>query len=228
MTAIGRRIAVAALALPFAACTKQGGETAADSAAPPADSAATATPSVSPAPPAPATDSAKPAPNASAPSAAPRDSVKPSAPTPTPTPTATPSETVLTGRVMTGGLAAEPVTQLRVEGAKPTTLTGPLEPELRRLSAATVLVAGAPGAATPNATFAVSRYEVISINGSKPLVGSIVSRGADALLASGADTLRLVSPPAELRTKVGAKVWIIGRRSSNDLAVQTFGVIREP
>ena len=156
------------------------------------------------------------------------DSVRTPTATPAPTPTPTPSDAVLTGRIVAGGLATEPVTSLAVEGGKPTTLVGPLEPELRRLGGATVWVAGAPGTGAPNATFSVSRYEIVSINGARPAVGSLIARDGSTWLATDRDTLKLASPPADLRAKVGAKVWIVGRRAGTELTPQTFGVIREP
>ena len=151
-------------------------------------------------------------------------------PTPAPArgPTATPSETVLTGKVVAGGVAAQPVTSLQVAGGKPTTLVGPLEQELRTLGGATVWVAGAPGAGAPNASFAVSRYEIVSIDGAKPVVGSLVARSGGTWLAGERDTVKLASVPAALDGKTGAKVWIVGRRTGAELTPQTFGVIREP
>ena len=153
----------------------------------------------------------------------------PPAPTPARTePTPTPSETVLTGKVVAGGVAAQPLTSLQVEGGKPTTLVGPLEQELRTLGGATVWVAGAPGAGAPNASFAVTRYEIVSIDGAKPLVGSLVARDGGTWLAAERDTVKLASVPAALDGKTGAKVWIVGRRTGAELTPQTFGVIREP
>lgn len=149
-------------------------------------------------------------------------------PTPSPAPTVTPSETVLTGRVVAGGVAAQPVTSLQVEGGKPMLLVGPLEQELRTLGGATVWVAGTPGAVAPNASFAVSRYEIVSIDGVKPLVGSLVARNGGTWLATERDTVKLALVPAALDGKTGAKVWIVGRRSGTELTPQTFGVIREP
>jgi hypothetical protein len=133
---------------------------------------------------------------------------------------------VLTGKVVAGGVAAQPVTSLQVEGGRPTTLTGPLEPELRRLGGATVWVAGAPGGGTPNASFTVSRYEIVSIDGAKPLVGSLMTRGGATWLAAERDTIKLVAATPELTAKVGAKVWIVGRRAGAELTPQSFGVIR--
>ena len=148
-------------------------------------------------------------------------------PATTATPRATPSETVLTGKVVAGGLAAAPTTSLAIEGGTPTTLTGPLEPELRRLGGATVWVTGTP-VAGPNATFSVTRYEIVSIDGAKPLVGRVVSREGATWLATERDTVKLLSAPSELTTRAGAKVWVVGRRAGRDLTTQSYGVIREP
>jgi len=148
--------------------------------------------------------------------------------TTSPSPVATPSETVLTGKVAAVGLAMSPVTSLEVEGARATTLIGPLEPELRRLGGATVWVAGAPVAGPPNATFSVSRYEILSIDGARPLVGQLVTRDGAPWLVTDRDTVKLAKAPAELAAKSGAKVWVIGRRSGTELTTQTYGVIRDP
>jgi hypothetical protein len=136
-----------------------------------------------------------------------------------------PSETVLTGKLVAGGLAANPVTSLSVEGGNPTTLLGPLEPELRRLGGATVWVSGAPA---PNASFAVTRYEIVSMDGAKPVVGVVSVRNGGVWLIGDVNTVKLATVPAQLAAKAGAKVWIVGRRSGTELAVQSFGVIKEP
>ncbi len=143
-------------------------------------------------------------------------------------PVATASETVLTGKIAAVGLAMSPVTSLEIEGAKATTLVGPLEPELRRLGGATVWVAGSPVSGPPNATFTVSRYEILSIDGAKPLVGRLTMRDGAPWLVTDRDTVKLAKAPAELMAKSGAKVWVIGRRSGTELTTQTYGVIRDP
>jgi len=143
-------------------------------------------------------------------------------------PRAAPSETVLTGKVAAVGLAMSPVTSLQVEGARSTTLVGPLEPELRRLGGATVWVAGDPVTGPPNATFSVTRYEILAIDGAKPLVGRVMTRDGAPWLATDRDTVKLAKAPGELVAKTGAKVWIIGRRTGAELVTQTYGVIREP
>lgn len=225
-----RRRACSALAAVIAAgiaCSRSQPPKASESANRGGSSASSAaSPGVAPVPP---STPNVPAPDSSAARTAPRptgvDTLKPS-PTPAP-PTARPSETVLTGKVVAGGLAASPVTSLQVEGGKPTSLLGPLEPELRRLGGAIVWVAGAPSGAAPNA-FTVSRYEIVSIDGVKPFVGRVASRDGATVLAMERDTVALVSAPASLAGKTGAKVWVVGRRSGNELTTQTYGIIREP
>ena len=144
-------------------------------------------------------------------------------------PRATPSETVLTGKVGAVGLAMSPVTSLAIEGGgRAMTLVGPLEPELRRLGSATVWVSGSPVSGPPNATFSVTRYGIVSIDGAKPLVGVVMTRDGATWLATESDTVKLGKAPAELAAKNGAKVWVIVRRSGNELTTQTYGVIRDP
>ena len=147
--------------------------------------------------------------------------------TPAPQPTPTPSETVLTGKISVGGLSGQEITSLVIEGAKPARLIGPLEPELQRLNSATVWVAGGP-VASPAGGFMVTRYDIVSIDGAKPLVGTTVSRNGALWLATVVDTVKLTAAPSDLTSKVGAKVWVVGRRSGNDLVVQSFGIIRDP
>ena len=132
---------------------------------------------------------------------------------------------MITGTVVAGGLAGQPRTSLQIEGGSPTTLLGPMEGELRRLGGATVLVAGAPA---PNASFTVSRYEIVAIDGAKPVVGVLAMRDGSPALVVGRDTVKLNATTPELRAKMGAKVWIVGRRTGADRTPQSFGVRREP
>jgi len=189
------------------------------------DSAASSQSSPSPAPPAPtvadsASKSATPPPSSSAPKSTPGAQ-------PTATPTPTPSETVMTGTISVGGLAGQQVTSLQVAGAKPARLIGPLEAELQRLNTATVWVAGSPVASPANG-FTVTRYDVVAIDGAKPFVGVTINRDGAVWLATSTDTVKLSTAPSDLTSKVGAKVWVVGRRTGADLTVQTHGIIREP
>ena len=157
------------------------------------------------------------------------DTARTASDTAAPAPRAMPSETVLTGKVGAVGLAIAPVTSLQVEGSsKAMTLVGPMEPELRRLGSATVWVAGSPVSGPPNATFNVTRYGIVSIDGAKPLVGIVMTRDGATWLATETDTVKLGKAPAELAAKNGAKVWVIVRRAGDELTTQSYGVIRDP
>jgi hypothetical protein len=133
----------------------------------------------------------------------------------------------MTGQISVGGLAGQLITSLVIEGAKPAKLVGPLEPELQRLNSATVWVAGGP-VASPAGGFTVTRYDIVSIDGAKPILGTTVNRAGAVWLVNERDTVKLVAAPSDLTSKVGAKVWVVGRRTGADLTVQTHGIIREP
>ena len=170
-------------------------------------------------------------PDSSTKGAAPKPSSSPTASAPnaqpTPSPTPTPSETVLTGRVSVGGLAGQTMATLQIEGGTPVRLVGPLEAEMQRLNSARVWVTGAPVASPANG-FSVTRYDIVAIDGAMPVVGVTLKRAGAVWLATAADTIKLVVAPADLTSKVGAKVWITGRRSGAEMTVQSFGIIREP
>lgn len=143
-----------------------------------------------------------------------------------PPPAATDRGSVLTGKVYVTG--SEPLTRATLVRDEPgeIILLGGLEPELRRLSGATVLVRGRESRQGPNRTLDVENYEVLSVDGEAPAVGTLEYRDNRVLLI-GRDTVELTSIPAGLRTKHGAKVWIVGQRAGNMLEVRSFGVLRE-
>ncbi len=109
-------------------------------------------------------------------------------------------------------------------------LTGPAAAELRRLSGATARVRGTPQnnpAALPPRAIAVRDYEILQVDGQRPVVGILVSRN-DRLWLAGRDTVELVGVTADLAQRLGAKLWIVGVREGGQLRVKSFGVIREP
>jgi hypothetical protein len=106
-------------------------------------------------------------------------------------------------------------------------LVGALQPELRRLSGAGVVVRGSLQGSRPVQTLDVSDYEIADIDGEAPVTGVLQAEHGRTLLA-GKDTLELVDPPATLVGKTGAKAWVVGSRSGSRLTVQSFGIIREP
>lgn len=126
---------------------------------------------------------------------------------------------------VTGSEPRTAVTLQREDGGA-TTLLGDLEPELRRLSGATVAVHGTHTAHPPRGGFDVRRYEILLIDGQRPRVGTLLVRDGDALLASESDTVQLAALPAALRTQNGAKVWLLGPVTGQTLHIQSYGIIR--
>jgi hypothetical protein len=127
--------------------------------------------------------------------------------------------------VITG---TEPGTSVRLVGdSGHVELAGALEPELRRLAGASVVVRGSLQGDRPAQTLMASDYEVTQIDGATPATGLLTSENGKLWLA-GRDTLELAGAPDALRGKEGAKIWVVGRRAGDSLEVQSYGIIREP
>lgn len=165
------------------------------------------------------------------PSAAPLPSDSPAGDTAgrEPAPSAAPgaAQDTATGRLAVTGTDIASFAVLQVEGQRALVLSGELEPELRRLSGATLRVFGRIGEETPFGTrFEVRRYEVLAIDGRRPQVGELLARGGGLWLATDSDTLRLAGAPPELASESGARVWVVGPVSAGTLQLQSYGVIR--
>ena len=132
------------------------------------------------------------------------------------------------GRIMVTGSEPTVMVSLAIEGESALYLKGQLLPELRRLSGATVEVYGARAGTAPMARFDVVEYEVVEIDGLKPVVGVLRESGGAYRIASGEDETTLAAVPRELSGLVGAKVWVTGVWEGGVLRVQSYGVIREP
>jgi hypothetical protein len=104
-------------------------------------------------------------------------------------------------------------------------LVGDLEPEMRRLAGASLLVRGSLQGGRSN-QLEVKEYEIMDIDGEVPSTGILRNRNGGVWL-TGKDTLELIGAPEALRGKDGVKAWIIGQRSGSSLAVQSYGIIRE-
>jgi hypothetical protein len=130
-----------------------------------------------------------------------------------------PAEPGIRGRINASGTDHEPITTLQVEGRMALIVTGPLEPELRSLAGAIVVVRGAESG-TARRTIHVESYEIVEIDGARPFVGVVLSGDR---LAAGADTLILVGAPEGMRT--GGRVWITGERTGTQLRVSSWGAI---
>jgi hypothetical protein len=136
---------------------------------------------------------------------------------------ATTGDTVVRGVVAVVG--ADPLAQV-VLGAdgRDVALVGSLRAELGALHGAEVEVRGRavpnPQGTPPHAV-EVARYEIVTIGGERPIVGTLEARVDDLWLAGW----RLLGAPDELRRAVGAKVWVIGKKENGRLVVQSYGVI---
>lgn len=133
----------------------------------------------------------------------------------------------MSGRVfVTGSKPDVSITLVPPQGPG-VTVVGRLQPELGRLSGATVRVRGVPGGKPPSKILDVESYDVLEVDGEVPSVGTILTAQDGALRLAGRDTVELADPPEGLRQKEGAKVWIVGHPAGEKLAVQSYGIIRE-
>ena len=126
----------------------------------------------------------------------------------------------LRGKVVASGTANMNLTTLDAGGGQMTVLRGNLEEELRALAGATVQVDGRATTENNRRIVDVQTYEVIDINGEKPVVGTLVQAQK---LATATDTLDVVG---EVKAAPGSKVWITGDRSGTQIKVRSYGVIR--
>ncbi|MCH8254729.1 MAG: hypothetical protein IID06_05215 [Gemmatimonadetes bacterium] len=134
---------------------------------------------------------------------------------------ATVSGTLVGEIMLTGSAPAIQVTL--VSESSSVDLVGEWRSELENLAGAEVAVRGKPTGQPRE--FQVSSYEIRSIAGERPLVGTLAERDGELWL-DGNESVRLVSAPAGLRNQLGAKVWVLGRRMEGGVHPQTYGVIR--
>ena len=135
-----------------------------------------------------------------------------------------PSQAELRGKVVVTG--SEPSTSVRLVGdERNVELVGDLEPEVRRLAGANLLVRGSLQGSGSN-QLEVKEYEIMNIDGEVPSTGILRNRNGGVWL-TGKETLELIGAPDALRGKEGVKAWVIGQRLGSGLAVQSYGIIRE-
>jgi hypothetical protein len=125
-------------------------------------------------------------------------------------------------------VGADPFGRLVLEsGGTSIGLIGVLAEELGALSGVEVRVRGRPSDSRPPPparTVDVATYEILSVAGRLPTVGTLV-RDGDALKVNG---IVLAGVPDELRGAVGARVWIVGTEGDGTLIVEAYGIIRRP
>jgi len=149
-------------------------------------------------------------------------------------PAAEPGDTVVVGIVQEVG--AMPLTQLVVQragGAEPRSVgvRGPLRRDLQNVVGAEVRIWGAPVAnqpPPPPRAVEVAGYEILSVGGATPVVGTLVADGGSFYLVTAGERLELDPMPENLLALAGAKIWAVGHLDGGTLNVESYGVVRRP
>ena len=132
----------------------------------------------------------------------------------------------LRGRVAVSSMGPQPLTTLVTDSTGPVVLEGELEPELRRLNGAQVEVEGPRTDTPPNGGIDVHRYVILEIDGEAPFVGMLDASGTRLTIEDGS-VLRLDGLPDPIRANGTARIWVIGDRREDVVAVRSAGVIRD-
>lgn len=112
------------------------------------------------------------------------------------------------------------------EDGDPTTITGPYGDEIGRLAGATVRVTGHLGEGqVPGRALAASSYEILSIDGDRPIVGTLRSDDAGFFLESPRGNWRVAAVSAALGERTGALVWVV---LDENEGVARYGILRDP
>jgi hypothetical protein len=133
---------------------------------------------------------------------------------------------MLEGTVMLTGSEPVVMVTLRASQGGSVNLTGALRDELARLSGARIEVHGTTRS-EGRRTMEVMEYRVTSVNGETPYVGVLVRRDG-GIWIDGEQPVRLVDVTSDLRSQIGAKIWVVGPRTADGVRPQSYGVIREP
>ncbi len=131
------------------------------------------------------------------------------------------------GAVRVVGSDPFPYTIVQAEDGRSLTVTGALRDDIRRLSGARVRVTGRlrPGE-QPGTGLDVSSWEVLSVDGERPLVGRL-ERGAAGydLVRPGGARVPLNFVPGSLGDRAGSLLWVVLDEHGG---VAAYGIIREP
>ncbi len=122
----------------------------------------------------------------------------------------------------------EPFTRTIVDGDGGVVIAGPYEPELQRLVGAGVRVTGRllTESEFPGPTLEATSYEIASVDGERPLLGTL-NRDEDGfyLEIRGRRLARLIAVSGALAESTGGLIWVI--LDAND-GVARYGVLRDP
>jgi hypothetical protein len=130
-----------------------------------------------------------------------------------------------TGRVVVSGPEGLRMVSLYSEDGQSVGLTGSLLDELMRVSGAVVRVTGTAAETMGREGVDVTRYEIVSVDGERPLVG-VLGGGGGSFRLQGDQPVGLVDVPDELAGQVGALIWVTGPDTPDGRRVQSYGVIR--
>jgi len=124
----------------------------------------------------------------------------------------------------------EPFTQAVVEPEEgdPAVVAGPHRAEIRRLAGAVVRLSGVLGeAGYPGRTLEATSYEIVSVDGVRPLLGTLeaAENGAFRLVFPHGGERELAAVSAALAARRGSLVWVV---LDDRGGVARYGVLREP
>jgi hypothetical protein len=129
-------------------------------------------------------------------------------------------------------VGAAPAVQIVLDAADgEVAVHGPLRDEIGSLIGAEIRAEGmltANRPPPPVQAIAATDYEIVSINGRRPVVGILREQGGEYRVGEGEAAVPLTVVPDALKRRLGAKVWVVGSQAAAGLAVQSFGVIRDP
>lgn len=122
-------------------------------------------------------------------------------------------------------VGSEPVSSypvLRAEDGTTYTLSGALDPELRRLSGVKVEIRGE----LQGRNLAATDYDIVSVDGQPVEMGMVERAPAGGLQLRQSDGTVVALSGAASNLRVGQKVWVQGPTTSS-VTVQTYGVISQ-
>lgn len=128
------------------------------------------------------------------------------------------------GRISVSSMGPRPLTTLVTDSTSPIVLEGALEPELRRINGAYVEVEGRRTDTPPSGGIDVARYVILEIQGEAPFVGLLDASGTHLTMRDGS-LLTLEGLPQPIRAGGAARIWVIGDRRNDVVAVRAAGVI---
>ncbi|WP_419162134.1 hypothetical protein [Candidatus Palauibacter sp.] len=131
------------------------------------------------------------------------------------------------GMVRVVGSEPFPFTIVQAEDGRSRIVTGVFRDEVRRLAGAQVRVTGRlVQGEQPGTALEASSYELVSVDGERPLLGRL-ERDVDGfhLARPGGRVTRLDSVSGQLARRVGSLIWVVLDERGG---VSGYGVIRDP